>query len=66
MNWERVDMGVAPKTTLFAIAFDERHPHTMYCASSGGEVFGSRDGGESWSARPLPAGANQVYAMACG
>jgi photosystem II stability/assembly factor-like uncharacterized protein len=66
MNWERVDMGVKPKTTLFAIAFDERHPHAMYCASSGGETFASQDGGASWSARPLPAGANQVYSMACG
>jgi photosystem II stability/assembly factor-like uncharacterized protein len=66
VNWERVDMGVVPKTTLFALAFDERHPNTMYCASSGGEVFGSHDGGESWSACHLPAGASQVYAMACG
>jgi hypothetical protein len=37
----------------------------MYCATSGGEVFASEDGGESWAERPLPAGATQVYAMAC-
>jgi len=28
-------------------------------------VFASSDGGESWTERPLPAGATQVYAMAC-
>jgi hypothetical protein len=37
----------------------------MYCATSGGEVFTSEDGGRRWAARPLPDGASQVYAMAC-
>ena len=64
-SWTRVDMGVKPKTTMFAIAFDERQPKRMHCATSGGEVFASQDGGESWTERPLPAGATQVYAMGC-
>lgn len=66
MSWERVDMGAQPKTTMFCIAFDERQPSRMYCATNGGEVWGSRDRGETWSAHPLPAGASQVYALACG
>jgi hypothetical protein len=37
----------------------------MFCATSGGEIFASEDAGESWTARPLPAGASQVYAMEC-
>jgi hypothetical protein len=37
----------------------------MFTAASGGEVFASEDGGTSWTARPLPAGATQIYAMAC-
>jgi len=37
----------------------------MYCATSGGEVFTSKDGGQSWAARRLPEGATQVYAMGC-
>jgi len=65
LTWARVDMGVQPKTTMFAIAFDERQPRRMYCATSGGEVFTSEDGGQSWAGRHLPAGATQVYAMAC-
>jgi hypothetical protein len=28
-------------------------------------VFGSEDAGQSWTARPLPEGATQVYAMGC-
>jgi photosystem II stability/assembly factor-like uncharacterized protein len=58
-------MGVEPKTTMFAIVFDERLPKRMYCATSGGEVYASADGGQSWAARPLPDGATQVYAMGC-
>jgi photosystem II stability/assembly factor-like uncharacterized protein len=64
-SWTRVKMGLDPKTTLFAIAFDPRQPRRMYCASNGGEVFASEDGGRSWAERPLPDGATQVYAMAC-
>ena len=64
-SWARVKMGVEPKTTVFAIAFDERQPKRMYCATSGGEVFASEDGGKSWGERSLPDGATQVYAMGC-
>ena len=44
---------------MFAIAFDPRQPKRMFCATSGGEVFASEDGGASWAERPLPAGATQ-------
>jgi photosystem II stability/assembly factor-like uncharacterized protein len=64
-SWARVDMGVKPRTTVFAIAFDARQPRRMFCATSGGEVFASEDAGQSWAARPLPEGATQVYAMGC-
>jgi photosystem II stability/assembly factor-like uncharacterized protein len=64
-SWARVDMGVKPETTIFAIAFDERQPKRMYCATTVGEVFASEDGGQSWAERHLPEGATQVYAMGC-
>ncbi len=64
-SWSRVDMGVKPRATMFAIAFDERQPRRMFAATGGGEVFASEDGGTSWAERPLPAGATQVYAMGC-
>lgn len=66
LTFERVDLGFQPKSTMFGIAFDEREPRRMYCATSGGEVFASQDGGRSWIARPLPEGATQIYALACG
>jgi photosystem II stability/assembly factor-like uncharacterized protein len=64
-SFTRVKMGVEPKTTVFALAFDERQPRRMFAATSGGEVFASEDGGKSWAGRHLPEGATQVYAMAC-
>jgi photosystem II stability/assembly factor-like uncharacterized protein len=65
LNWARVDMGVKPKSTMFTIAFEEQQPKRMYCATTGGEVFASADGGQSWAERHLPEGATQVYAMGC-
>ena len=65
VSWTRVDMGVKPRSTMFALAFAEQQPRRMYCATTGGEVFASEDGGQSWAERPLPEGATQVYAMAC-
>ena len=64
-TWKRVDMGAQPKTTMFALAFDERNPKRMYCSTGGGEVFGSHDNGTAWSRYSLPEGATQVYALAC-
>src|SRR5262247_2368992 len=64
-TWTRVKMGVEAQSTIFALAFDPRQPRRMYCATSGGQVFASEDAGESWTERPLPEGATQVYAMEC-
>ena len=41
-SWTRVDMGMQPPHTLFALAFDERRPALMSCATNGGEVYSSR------------------------
>jgi hypothetical protein len=65
-TWSRVDMGMKPPHTLFALAFDERRPQHMSCATNGGEVYDSEDGGESWTALPPPPGGTQVYALARG
>lgn len=65
LSWRRIDLGFEPKSTMAAIAFDERQPRRMYCATFGGEVFASQDAGQTWSAQPLPEGATQVYALAC-
>ena len=66
LNWEQVDMGVEPKSTMFTVALDQSDPNRVFCATTAGEVWGSGDAGDTWTAHPLPEGATQVYAMACG
>ena len=65
-SWDRVDIGMKPRDTMFALAFDDRRPGRMSCATNGGEVFSSADAGETWSAHPLPQGCKQIYALARG
>jgi photosystem II stability/assembly factor-like uncharacterized protein len=65
-SWTRVDMGLQPAHTMFTLAFDERRPAHMSCATNGGEVYSSRDGGETWTTHPRPPGGTQVYALARG
>ena len=38
----------------------------VYIGARYGEVFGTQDGGTTWSATPLPAGVQHIYALACG
>jgi photosystem II stability/assembly factor-like uncharacterized protein len=65
-SWARVEMGLQPAHTMFALAFDERQPSRMSCATNGGEVFNSVDGGESWTTLPSPPEGTQIYALARG
>jgi photosystem II stability/assembly factor-like uncharacterized protein len=65
-TWNRVDMGYQPAHTMFKLAFDERQPWRMSCATTGGTVYTSLDSGETWNARPPPPAGTQVYALARG
>lgn len=65
-TWNHVDMGLQPPHTMFTLAFDEHRPALMSCATNGGEVYSSRDGGESWTTHKPPPGGKQIYALARG
>jgi photosystem II stability/assembly factor-like uncharacterized protein len=65
-SWNRVDLGHTPAHTMFTLAFDERRPALMSCATNGGEVYSSHDGGDTWIAHPPPPGGTQIYALARG
>ena len=65
-SWTQVDIGAPVPHTMFKLAFDERRPSRMSCATNGGEVWTSHDAGESWTAHPPPPGGTQVYALARG
>ena len=65
-TWERADRGVEPRSTMMAVAINPRRPSQVYCATRGGQVFGSLDEGATWKEHPLPEAAKEVYALALG
>ena len=65
-TWARFDHGVKARSTMMAVALDRRDPDQVYCATRHGQVFGTQDGGSTWHEYPLPAGIEDVYAVACG
>jgi photosystem II stability/assembly factor-like uncharacterized protein len=64
-TWTRAE-GIGAPHTLFTLAIDERRPALMSCATNGGEVYSSNDGGESWTTHKPPPGGTLIYALARG
>jgi photosystem II stability/assembly factor-like uncharacterized protein len=64
-TWQRFDK-VTPHGTLMSVGLHHSDPRQVYVAARYGEVFGTRDGGESWLEMPLPQGVQHIYALACG
>jgi photosystem II stability/assembly factor-like uncharacterized protein len=64
-TWRRIDHGVKAASTLMAVSEHPADPARLCCVTRGGQVFGTEDGGESWSEYRLPEGVEDVYAIAC-
>lgn len=64
-SWQRIDRGVKARATLMSVALHPRDPRQIYCATRCGQVFGTRDGGQTWEEWRLPGGAPDTYAVAC-
>jgi len=64
-TWQRFDKA-QPHGTLMSVSLHHADPKQVYTAARYGEVFGTQDGGESWSETPLPKGVQHIYALACG
>ena len=65
-TWSRFDHGVKADSTMMAVALDPRDADQVHCVSRSGQVFSTLDGGKSWREDRLPAGVQDVYAVACG
>lgn len=63
-TWQRFDK-VQPHGTLMAVSPHPTDRRQVYVAARYGEVFGTRDEGDSWFELPL-SGIQHVYGMACG
>ncbi|HXJ83627.1 MAG TPA: hypothetical protein VMS64_33675 [Candidatus Methylomirabilis sp.] len=64
-SWRRLDHGVKARSTMMAMALHAKDPAHVYCATRGGQVFGTQDGGRTWGEYPLPEGVADVYTVAC-
>ena len=65
-TWERIDRGFTAQATMMAVAVDGRRPQHICCCTRDGQVFGTEDGGATWTEHPLPDEVQQVRALACG
>ena len=63
-SWMRVDRGIKAKKTMMCVGLSPRDPQQVFCASRAGQVFGTRDGGQTWRESQLPEGVEDVYAIA--
>jgi photosystem II stability/assembly factor-like uncharacterized protein len=63
-SWTRFDHDVKAERTMMAVALHPRDPDQVHCASRGGQVFSTLDGGRTWQAYRVPA-ITDVYALAC-
>src|SRR5262249_53926222 len=64
-SWTRFDR-VEVHGTVMSIGLSAADPSQVYIgARYKGEIFGTRDGGASWTAMPLPGPVKDIYAVAC-
>ena len=64
-TWARFDRGIKAESTMMALALHPSDPAQVHCVSRSGQVFSTCDGGNSWQESRLPAGVQDVYAIAC-
>jgi Sortilin, neurotensin receptor 3, len=64
-TWQRFDHSVKANSTMMGVALHPRDADTVFATSRFGQVFGTTDGGKSWSETRLPEGCRDVYAIAC-
>jgi len=65
-TWTRFDRGVKAEATMMGVAAHPSDPQQVYGISKAGQVFGTQDGGQTWTEHRLPTGAGDCYAIACG
>lgn len=65
-SWQRFDK-VDAHGTIMSVAPHPSDANQVYIgARYQGEIFGTQDGGESWTAMPLPGSVKDIYCVACG
>jgi photosystem II stability/assembly factor-like uncharacterized protein len=65
-TWTRFDHGIKAEATMMGVIPHPSDPNQVYAISRCGQVFGTQDGGKSWSESRLPEGSRDSYCIACG
>ena len=65
-SWKRFDR-VQVHGTIMSIGLHASDPAQVYVgARYNGDVFGTRDAGQTWQAIPIPGEVQDIYSVACG
>ena len=65
-TWKRFDHGIKAEATMMGVVPHPKDPKQVFAISRVGQVFGTQDGGKSWTESRLPEGVRDCYAIACG
>src|SRR5437762_3426158 len=65
-TWKRFDHGIKADATMMGVIVHPKDPNQVYGISRVGQVFGTQDGGKSWSEVRLPEGVRDCYCIAAG
>ncbi len=65
-TWKRFDHGIKADATMMGVIVHPKDPNQVYGVSRVGQVFGTQDGGKSWSESRLPEGVRDCFCVACG
>lgn len=65
-SWARFDK-VQVHGTIMSVGLHLSDPDQIYVgARYDGEMFGTRDGGDTWHSMPIPGPVKDIYSVACG
>ena len=65
-TWKRFDK-VEVHGTIMSVGLHQTDPNQVYLgARYQGEIFGTQDGGGTWTSMPLPGPVKDIYCVACG
>ena len=65
-TWKRFDHDIKADATMMGVTIHPRDPNQVYAVSRCGQMFGTTDGGKSWTESKLPEGVRDCYAIAAG
>jgi len=64
-TWRQIDHDISIESTVMKVAISERDPNRIYGVARLGQVFGTEDGGKTWTTWTMPPGVSDLRAVHC-